>query len=368
MEENGRSVSPAAGMDKKTFAGFIANKRRTAGMTQEELARRLYVTNTTVSKWERGLSYPDISLVPGICRELGISEHEFFTACDDCSARRVQKDARRWQKLVRGWQTFFCVCYGVAILTCFLCDLAVFHRLDWFWIVLTSILLAFSLTTLPLLVKRCRAVVCLASATVCLLLLLLSCGIYAGMAAVGRGLAILAASLLLPWGLYALWHFCDRYRPALSLLALTAWTYLLLLVIWLVTGGDWLFALAFPIATLSYAFVWIYFAVGYWLPLHPCLKAAAITAVTAFAIPAGTGFADLLTGSGNPAMSFTAYFRWNLSAAAGEPSTGNRLVFLLLLAAALLLLIVGLVLVLRQRNRQSTSSPKTSGGEQKSGL
>ncbi len=352
------TLKAPAMMDKKSFASFIAQKRKDAGMTQEELARRLFVTNTTVSKWERGLSYPDISLVPGVCRELGISEHEFFTACDDLSGRLMQKDAGRWRKMVRGWQTFFCVCYALAVLTCFICDLAVFHRLDWFWIVLASIALSFNITTLPLLVKQNRLVICLSSATVCLFLLLLSCGIYAGMAAVGIGFAILVVCLALPWGLFVLWRFCDQYRPTLSLALITVWTYLLLFVIQLVTGGDWLFSLAFPIATLSYAFVWIYYGVGYKLPVHPCIKAGIITAVTAFAIPVGTGFADLLTGAQNSEMSFAAYFDWSHGLLTVSPSgttTGNRLVFLLLLVAAAVLLLIGLILSLRRKKAAVTS-------------
>ena len=79
--QNGRTIAmeTTTGLNKQTFAAFIAAKRKAAGMTQEELARQLYVTHTTVSKWERGLSYPDIALVPEVCRLLGITEHEFFT-------------------------------------------------------------------------------------------------------------------------------------------------------------------------------------------------------------------------------------------------------------------------------------------------
>ena len=65
-------------MEKTKFAAYMAEKRKQKGLTQEQLAERLYVTSTTVSKWERGVTYPDISMITGICRELDISEHEFF--------------------------------------------------------------------------------------------------------------------------------------------------------------------------------------------------------------------------------------------------------------------------------------------------
>lgn len=66
--------------EKKSFGAYIHQKRLDAGLTQRELADRLYVTESTVSKWERALSYPDVSMVTAICAALGISEHEFFTA------------------------------------------------------------------------------------------------------------------------------------------------------------------------------------------------------------------------------------------------------------------------------------------------
>lgn len=62
--------------EKKPFGDYIRKKRLEAGLTQKELAGRLYVTESGVSKWERNLSYPDVSLVTAICRELHISESE----------------------------------------------------------------------------------------------------------------------------------------------------------------------------------------------------------------------------------------------------------------------------------------------------
>lgn len=66
-----------------SFGQYIRKKRLAAGLTQKELAGRLHVTESAISKWERDMSYPDVSLIPDVCRALSITEHEFFTACDD---------------------------------------------------------------------------------------------------------------------------------------------------------------------------------------------------------------------------------------------------------------------------------------------
>lgn len=50
-------------LDKAAFGQFLAQLRREKGMTQKELAATLYVSDKAVSKWERGLSVPDISLL-----------------------------------------------------------------------------------------------------------------------------------------------------------------------------------------------------------------------------------------------------------------------------------------------------------------
>ena len=48
--------------NKKSFGTFICQRRKELGMTQKEFAQRLFVTDSAVSKWERGLAYPDITL------------------------------------------------------------------------------------------------------------------------------------------------------------------------------------------------------------------------------------------------------------------------------------------------------------------
>ncbi len=60
-------------MDKQTFGLYIAEKRKQLGMTQAQLAQKLHVTDKAVSKWERGLSYPDVTLLEPLAQVLCVS-------------------------------------------------------------------------------------------------------------------------------------------------------------------------------------------------------------------------------------------------------------------------------------------------------
>lgn len=50
-------------LDKTQFGAFIAENRKRQELTQQMLAQKLHVTDKAVSKWERGLSYPDVTLL-----------------------------------------------------------------------------------------------------------------------------------------------------------------------------------------------------------------------------------------------------------------------------------------------------------------
>ena len=56
-----------------TFGSYIRSLRTQNGMTQAQLADRLCVTDKAVSKWERDLSYPDITLFPRLADLLGVT-------------------------------------------------------------------------------------------------------------------------------------------------------------------------------------------------------------------------------------------------------------------------------------------------------
>lgn len=77
-------------MDLVKIGKYIAGKRKALGMTQKELAEKLNMSDKSVSKWERGICLPDVSVYMELCEILGISINEFL-AGEDIDAENVEK-------------------------------------------------------------------------------------------------------------------------------------------------------------------------------------------------------------------------------------------------------------------------------------
>ncbi len=98
--------------DPKKTGAFIASERRAKGMTQEELAEKLGVSNRSVSRWETGRTMPDYSLLEPLCALLSISINELFSggrvppperqARDDKNLLGVWRENRRMKKTNAG--------------------------------------------------------------------------------------------------------------------------------------------------------------------------------------------------------------------------------------------------------------------------
>lgn len=73
----------------------IAQARKKHRMTQEEVARHLGVSHVAVSKWERGISYPDITLLPAIARLFHMSLDELFAYQEKLSKEEANEIARQ---------------------------------------------------------------------------------------------------------------------------------------------------------------------------------------------------------------------------------------------------------------------------------
>ena len=65
-------------MEKKTLGSFISALRRAQGLTQQEVADRLMVSNRAVSRWERDEAMPDITLLPAIADLFGVTVDELL--------------------------------------------------------------------------------------------------------------------------------------------------------------------------------------------------------------------------------------------------------------------------------------------------
>ena len=63
----------------ESIGNRIAKYRKDMKLTQEELASKLGISAQAVSKWENDTSCPDISLLPQLCKELGITADELLT-------------------------------------------------------------------------------------------------------------------------------------------------------------------------------------------------------------------------------------------------------------------------------------------------
>ncbi|MCD8046007.1 MAG: helix-turn-helix domain-containing protein [Clostridiales bacterium] len=141
---------------KETFGKYILQKRKAAGLSQKTLADKLFVSESAVSKWERGLSYPDITLVTSLCDALGVSEHELLTASDDMHQREVEEQSRGYLRIIRTYSWITYLCYAAALIPTFIVGLATGSGLSVFFITLSALLIVFSLLNVPVLVKRKR--------------------------------------------------------------------------------------------------------------------------------------------------------------------------------------------------------------------
>ena len=78
-------------MDLVKIGKYVASKRKSLGMTQKQLAEKLGMSDKSVSKWERGVCLPDVSVYKELCSILGISLNEFLAGEDIAQENLIQK-------------------------------------------------------------------------------------------------------------------------------------------------------------------------------------------------------------------------------------------------------------------------------------
>ncbi len=65
-------------IDSKKIGKLIAHEREKSGLTQEQLASKLYVTRQAISRWERGVGIPDYELLSKLCEVFKITPNEIM--------------------------------------------------------------------------------------------------------------------------------------------------------------------------------------------------------------------------------------------------------------------------------------------------
>lgn len=113
-------------LDNEKFGVFLALLRKEKGMTQKDLAEKLYISDKAVSKWERGLSMPDVALLPPLSELLGVTIAELLKGervsrqmdLDEVeelvSGSLNLSDRGEKRKLNRWWAARYAVCALVA--------------------------------------------------------------------------------------------------------------------------------------------------------------------------------------------------------------------------------------------------------------
>lgn len=159
-------------MDQQKTGAFICEMRKERGLTQRELAERLNVTDKAVSKWERGLSYPDITILSGLAEALGVTERELLTGeraqpggAESPAPEAVVKDTLEYVQKAQKQHRFrlasvamvICtVLVAIALLVCALCDSILNGGFTWFRIVLISCFLGLGVLAAFLCIRKRR--------------------------------------------------------------------------------------------------------------------------------------------------------------------------------------------------------------------
>ena len=155
----------------------------------------------------------------------------------------------------------------VPVIVCLICNLAIGHALDWFFIVLTSMLIVASVTLVPMLTVENKAMWTVLAFTGSLLLLLLTCCIYTG----GNWFLVAAVSVIFGLSLFfapvvirglALKKPFENKRALLTVAWDSIWFYLLLVVCgWFVNADEVYWRVAMGTACYSMLLVWGWLAV-----------------------------------------------------------------------------------------------------------
>lgn len=147
-------------MNHERMGNFICEQRKAKGLTQKQLAERLDITDKAVSKWERGMGYPDVTMLTKLADALGVTTTELLNGGREEStapkAETLVQNALQYAEKVtvtNSRATRNIMLFGVAglsvlaIIVCVICNLAISEKLTWALYPLVSIVFAWLVIT-----------------------------------------------------------------------------------------------------------------------------------------------------------------------------------------------------------------------------
>ena len=114
-------------MDLIKIGKYIAGKRKSLGMTQKQLAEKIGMSDKSVSKWERGICLPNVSVYLKLCEILSISLNEFLAGEDieidniekksEDTLIQITKDSGRKQRYLKRSIIVLLIVVGISMVT-----------------------------------------------------------------------------------------------------------------------------------------------------------------------------------------------------------------------------------------------------------
>lgn len=214
-------------MEEHKISRFIRDRRLELGLTQLQLADRLGVTDKAVSKWERAVSYPDITLLRELAAALEVSVTELLAGeRDEASlvppevedvvvdavayAETARRKRDRWR-----WWTFVALTSGCLIAALVLMIVGAAHGSMWAALLVIKCIAFGWAVCYPLLrtEKPVRNTLIIASA-----------GVYPFLCSLGvrdlRALGIVILSAAFAWAVYGIWLKCRNRQKSMILMIL----------------------------------------------------------------------------------------------------------------------------------------------------
>ena len=349
---------------ENTFGRFLKEKRQEKNLTQKELAKMLYVSESTISKWEKDIAHPDITMVSKLSEIFDVTEHELITASVDVKSKKEKADAKKWRTLSFSWSLFFYIAYIITLIPCFICNISINKTLSWFWIVFFALLLSFTFTNLPKLIKKHKLIFVPLSILSSLSLLLATCAIYTS----GNWFFVAFSSILFAFIIvftpiyiskYKIFSQIKKHNDFISFAIYFIALNLLLIVIDLFTiinnycSSHWYLTIALPIVFIVYLILNLFLSIKF-LKINKLLKVSLILCLINFFAYIVPLFIKTENTTLNYEIQSLNIFKANFSnwhSALILERNINCIIFLTILTISISFLIAGLILCIKRKNK-----------------